>query len=56
MVKRNEVVVLGSVSAGNHGFSVSGDYWSGYVEEVQVIRCHRHCTYEETGLVASLLQ
>ena len=37
------------MSAGNHGFSVSGDYWSGYVEEVQVIRCHRHCTYEETG-------
>ena len=24
MVGRNEVVVLGSVSAGNHGFSVSG--------------------------------
>ena len=22
----NEVVVLGRVSAGNHGFSVSGDY------------------------------
>ena len=30
-------MVLGSVSAGNHDFSVSGDYWSGYVEEVQVI-------------------
>lgn len=25
MVRRNEVVVLGSVSAGNHGFSVSVD-------------------------------
>lgn len=27
----NEVVVLGSVSAGNHGFSVSGGLLSGYV-------------------------
>ena len=26
LVRRNKVVVLGSVSAGNHDFSVSGDY------------------------------
>lgn len=39
-------MVLGSVSAGNHDFSVSGDYWSGYVEEVQVIRRLFHCVVD----------
>ena len=28
LVRRNEVVVLSSVSTGNHDFSVSGDYWA----------------------------